>query len=220
MPTINLGRVKGDKGDAASISLGTVTTGDAGSSATATNSGTSSAAVINFTIPRGDKGDKGDTGNTGPTNSLTVDTVTTGAAGSNASVVLGGTAPNQTISFTIPRGEKGEVGNTGPIGPAGPEPSLNVTDNAGTSITLADTDNNKIVRCTASSAVTVTVPSTLAAGFSCMIIQAGTGQVTITAGSGTTLNSFGALLKTAGQHAPVSIIRVASGMYNVSGNLI
>ena len=144
---------KGDAGNAATISLGTVTTGAAGSSVSITNTGTSSAAVYNFTIPRGDKGEKGDTGNTGPANSLTVDSVTTGAAGSSASVVLGGTAPNQTISFTIPRGEKGEVGNTGPIGetgPAGPEPSLNVVDNSATAITLSDANNNRIVRCTAS----------------------------------------------------------------------
>jgi hypothetical protein len=77
-----------------------------------------------------------------------------------------------------------------------------------------------VVRCTASSAVTIIVPSTLAAGFSCMIIQAGTGRVTLQAGDGTTLNSFGNLLATAGQHAPASVIRVASGMYNVSGNLV
>ena len=119
-----------------------------------------------------------------------------------------------------PAGPQGEIGPAGPIGPVGPEPSLNVTDNAGTSITLADTDNNKIVRCTSATAVTITVPSTLAAGFSCMVIQAGTGQVTFAAGSGATLNSFGNLLKTAGQHAPASIIRVGAGIYNLSGNLV
>jgi hypothetical protein len=95
-----------------------------------------------------------------------------------------------------------------------------VVDNSATSITIADTDNNKIVRCTSSTAVTITVPSTLASGFSCMVIQAGAGQVTFTAGSSTTLNSFGALLRTAGQHAPASIIRTASATYNLSGNLV
>lgn len=114
---------------------------------------------------------------------------------------------------------KGPAGPQGPQGLTGPEPSLKVTDNAATEITLADTDNNKIVRCTASSAVTVTVPSTLAAGFSCMVIQAGIGQATFQAGSGATLNSFGNFLKTAGQHAPASIIRLGSGIYNLSGNL-
>ena len=119
-----------------------------------------------------------------------------------------------------PQGIQGETGPIGPIGPIGPEPSLNVVDNSETAINLADTDNNRIVRCTAATAVTVTVPANLAAGFSCMVIQAGAGQVTFDAGSGTTLNSFGNLLSTAGQHAPASLIRVGSGVYNLSGNLV
>lgn len=62
---------KGDKGDtgatgdtgaqgipgtAASVSIGTVTTGTPGSSASVTNTGTSSAAVLNFSIPQGATG--------------------------------------------------------------------------------------------------------------------------------------------------------------------
>jgi hypothetical protein len=117
-------------------------------------------------------------------------------------------------------GDQGPQGEIGLTGPTGPEPSLTIADNANTAITLADTDNNKVVRCTSSSAVTITVPSTLAAGFSCMVIQSGAGQVTFVAGSSATLNSFGSLLKTAGQHAPASLMRVASGIYNLSGNLI
>lgn len=46
----------GATGTAATISIGTVTTGAAGSSATVTNSGTSSAAVLDFSIPRGNTG--------------------------------------------------------------------------------------------------------------------------------------------------------------------
>jgi hypothetical protein len=46
-------------GPAATVSVGTVTTGAAGSSAAVTNVGTSSAAVFNFAIPRGDPGGGG-----------------------------------------------------------------------------------------------------------------------------------------------------------------
>jgi hypothetical protein len=131
---------------------------------------------------------------------------------------------NEIVAFdffvTGDKGETGLTGLTGPTGPTGPEPSLTIADNAATSITLADTDNNRVIRCTASSAVTLTVPSTLAAGFSCMVIQSGAGRVTFQAGSGATLNSFGNLLATAGQHAPASLMRVASGVYNLSGNLV
>ena len=42
-----------------SISVGSVTTGAPGSNASVTNSGTSTNAVFDFVIPRGDKGDQG-----------------------------------------------------------------------------------------------------------------------------------------------------------------
>ena len=54
--------LKGEKGDLCEVSIGDVTTGDAGSDASVTKTGTSGEAILNFTIPRGDKGDKGDTG--------------------------------------------------------------------------------------------------------------------------------------------------------------
>ena len=46
----------GATGTGATVAVGTVTTGAAGSSATITNSGSSTAATFNFTIPRGDTG--------------------------------------------------------------------------------------------------------------------------------------------------------------------
>ena len=52
----------GTPGAAATINVGTVTTGDPTTPAAVTNAGTSSAAVFNFTIPRGEKGEKGDPG--------------------------------------------------------------------------------------------------------------------------------------------------------------
>ncbi len=56
---------KGTPGAAATITVGTVTTGEPGISASVENAGTSAAATLNFTIPRGAKGDKGDTGSPG-----------------------------------------------------------------------------------------------------------------------------------------------------------
>jgi len=44
-------------GQAATISVGTVTTGEPGTQASVTNSGTSNAAVFDFVIPKGEKGD-------------------------------------------------------------------------------------------------------------------------------------------------------------------
>ena len=67
----------GPAGAAATVSVGTTTTGAAGTNASVTNSGTSSAAVFNFTIPRGDTGA---TGAAGP-NSVTSATSSDGTAG-------------------------------------------------------------------------------------------------------------------------------------------
>jgi hypothetical protein len=54
----------GPSGAAATVNVGSVTTGLAGSQASVTNSGTASAAVLNFTIPQGAAGTNG-TGGTG-----------------------------------------------------------------------------------------------------------------------------------------------------------
>lgn len=53
-----------------------------------------------------------DIGIIGPSNELTVGTVTASEPGADAEVTITGASPNQTIDFTIPRGE------TGPTGPA------------------------------------------------------------------------------------------------------
>ena len=62
----------GADGAAATISVGSTSTLPAGSSATVTNSGTSSAAVFDFGVPKGDKGDTGATGADGYSPSATV----------------------------------------------------------------------------------------------------------------------------------------------------
>ena len=82
-------------GGSSTITLGTVATGNPGTSVSITNTGTATAPLFNFTIPRGDVGPqglKGDTGNTGSTG-------LTGPAGTN--------------------GEQGLKGDTGLTGPAG-----------------------------------------------------------------------------------------------------
>ena len=53
---INIPEVSGIPGKAATIQVGTVTTGEAGTQANVTNSGNETDAVFNFTIPKGDNG--------------------------------------------------------------------------------------------------------------------------------------------------------------------
>ncbi len=129
-------------GGSSTITLGSVLTGDADSSVSIVNSGTPTAAVFNFTIPRGatgatgatgPQGLKGDTGDTGPQGStgltgatgatgaagaagsaatISIGTVTTGAAGSSAVVTNAGTNSAAVLNFTIPRGADGSGGGS------------------------------------------------------------------------------------------------------------
>lgn len=57
--SVNIKGAKGDTGTAATIKIGNVTTGAAGSSASVTNSGTASNVVLDFTLPRGKDGKDG-----------------------------------------------------------------------------------------------------------------------------------------------------------------
>ena len=88
---------------------------------------------------------------------------------------------------------------------------------SGTSYTLATTDNGKIISCTSNSAVTITVPA-LNIGFNCLIVQRGTGQVTLSV-SGSTINNRYNFTKTAGQHAIMSLVSVAAGVFISSGDM-
>ena len=94
---------------AATITVGTTTTGGAWTSASVTNSWTSSAAVFNFTIP---KGDKWDTWSAWSAATITVWSTTTWDAGTSASVVNSGTSSAAVLDFTIPKWDKGDTGST------------------------------------------------------------------------------------------------------------
>lgn len=59
-PTVNIKGQKGDTGDAATISIGTVTTLPAGSQATVVNVGDENNAVFNFALPQGAQGETGE----------------------------------------------------------------------------------------------------------------------------------------------------------------
>ncbi len=109
----------GAVGSAGTITVGTVTTGSAGGSVSVLNTGTSTDAVLNFTIPKGVAGNSGATGSigqTGPTGSagdnatITIGTVTTGEPGSDATVANAGTDTAATLNFSIPRGVQGAQG--------------------------------------------------------------------------------------------------------------
>ena len=118
----------------ATITVGTTTTGDPGTLASVTNSGTLENVVLDFTIPVGATGPTGPagiagatgptgpagvdgidgaTGPTGPTGAdaptptITIGTVTSGDPGTEAAATITGTAPDFVLNLTIPQGPTG-----------------------------------------------------------------------------------------------------------------
>ena len=88
---------KGDTGNAATVAVGTVTTGAPGSSAAVVNSGTSSAAVLDVTIPEGQAGATGAPGGGAQTGRM-VTTADFAQAPSSANADV----PGMTLTYTAP----------------------------------------------------------------------------------------------------------------------
>lgn len=132
--TVDLGKIT------ASVTVGTTTTGAAGTNASVSNSGTTQDAVLNFTIPRGAQGVQGPQGiqgNTGPAGP-------TGPQGPMGDVAV--ITPEQQAAFTMysepgqntngPMTQKAVTDNFAEIGDGSQESDLDIEDQFG----------NKIVR--------------------------------------------------------------------------
>lgn len=98
--------------------------------------------------------------------------------------------------------------------------SVTINGQSGTTYTLVSTDaDSKLVQCSNSSAVTVTIPaSTFTAGAIINVAQTGTGQVTIAAGSGVTANATPGL-KLRARYSVASILCLGSDSFLVFGDL-
>jgi hypothetical protein len=166
-----VGGYKGDTGPqgiAATITVGTVTSG---TTALVNNTGTTSAAVLNFTIPRGAdsivpgpqgiQGVKGDTGATGPQGPQGL----TGAVGATGAQGLTGAQGAQGPQGI--QGVKGDTGATGAQGPAGTGTGvdqetvedivsnlLGNSNNTGISYTYNDAANTLVTQVTSSPKLT------------------------------------------------------------------
>lgn len=100
----------GADGQAATITIGTVTSG---STPSVTNVGTSTNAVFDFVLVPGQDGSDGAAA------TISVGTTTTGQPGTNASVTNSGTSSAAVFDFVIPQGQTGQTGATGPGVPQG-----------------------------------------------------------------------------------------------------
>lgn len=92
-----------------------------------------------------------------------------------------------------------------------------INDQTGTAYTLLSSDAGKVVVLDNASAVTVTVPSGLGAGFNCSFVQKGAGQVSFSA-SGTTVNNRQSHTKIAGQYGVASIVAYVADTFVLAGD--
>ena len=83
---------------------------------------------------------------------------------------------------------------------------------------LTASDNGKIIVMDNGAGRTITIPSGLVAGFNCLVVQKGAGQVTIAAAGGVTLSNRSSQTKTAGQHAIVTLVHIGGEVYILSGD--
>jgi hypothetical protein len=159
----------GTNGAAATVGVGTVTTGAAGTSASVTNSGSSSAAVFNFTIPQGlvgAQGVQGPAGNTGAQGPAGA-TGTQGPAGATgAQGPAGATGAQGAAGNTGAQGPAGATGAQGPAGATGAQGPAGGFNGAygvggstlGNGATIPDWGVNKSVVYFVNNSATVTLP--------------------------------------------------------------
>ena len=134
----------GTAGEAATVTVGTTTTGDAGTNASVTNTGTAQNAILNFTIPRGETGATGPQGTTATNEyGYKYDTTTnpiTLTANTVATVPLNQTGPLNVIT--------GATTNALTIGSAGTykiDYFFNGISNTAGDVNLAVYNNNNLV---------------------------------------------------------------------------
>lgn len=189
--------------------------------ATGSAGGNGATGATGVTGATGAAGGIGATGATGPSTAINATAITTNAtfypvfvaaAGSNQTPSVDTTATVLGYNPSTSMLTTGGVTSDKYVGSS----SIIITD-SGTSRTLSNSDNGTILHFTASSAITITVPTALDVGFTVTIIQAGTGQITFSASS-TTINNRQGHIKTAGQWAIVSLVQRTTNNFVLAGD--
>lgn len=90
--------------------------------------------------------------------------------------------------------------------------------------TFALADRGSLVEYNSGSAGTFTVPPNSSVAFvigdTITVAQEGAGQLTIAAGAGVTLKSAGTRVKTSAQYAMATLVKVATDVWRLEGNLV
>ena len=138
----------GQNGEAATITIGSVTTGAAGTNVIVENVGTDTDAILNFTIPRGEQGLQGETGATGQDGVTPIAYVTQTSTGATIHIEDAQTVTDATVTN----------GTDGTDGTDGFSPIATVTQNTG-SATISITDANGTTTATVYDGTPGTVPN-------------------------------------------------------------
>lgn len=171
----------GADGQAATITVGTVTTGLPESNATVTNVGTSSAAILDFSIPRGSQGERGLQGVAGEDGVSPIAYVTQTSTGATIHIEDAQNVTDAVITN----------GTDGTDGTDGFSPVATVTQNTG-SATISITDSQGTTTATVydgtdgtdgtdGQAATITVGSTTtgAVGTNASVVNSGTSSAAV-----------------------------------------
>ena len=101
-------------------------------------------------------------------------------------------------------------------GPAGVSSYKTIT---GTTYTLSESDRSQILLFTNAAAITLTVPTDLSTLFDVMLVQTGTGQITVAGASGVTINAALNATKTAYQYAVATLLPIGTNTFILSGEV-
>ena len=143
------------------------------------------------------------------------------AVAANATVITSGNVTDERTIFTPWTGSVAGSAITGEITNATINASKQIvtTQSKSAAYSTVATDANSTIRLTGSTGYTFTIDNNLTAGQRIDFIQDGTGQITFAAGSGVTINSVDAKLKTNKQYSGATVICYGSGVYYLVGDL-
>ena len=94
-----------------------------------------------------------------------------------------------------------------------------INTQSGTTYLLTNGDNGRAITLNNASPITVAIPSGLPVGYNVILLQLGSGQVSLSAGVGVSIASDGGKTKIASQHSTASLLSYASNIFNFSGNI-
>lgn len=216
----------GPQGPSGTLSIGTVTTGNAGSSASVTNSGNSAAAVLNFVIPRGNTGD------ITPQLQALADSSTTAAQAAAASQTAATTkASEAAASATSASGsastattKASEASTSASTATTKAADALTQATNAASSATAAQasataSDTSKVAAQTAATTATTQAGiSTTKAGEAATSAATATTKAAEATGSATTATTQAGIATTKASEAATSATAAAGSATSASGS--